>query len=343
MKKLFLHIISIVLPVAGLTAADAARSEVLIMANSIYAHAMAMGGALTAIPANLANALYNPAAMGLDVDYDKKVNLYFNPLSAASALINDSELSSRESKTAYDWLTIIGFFARAVTFSTPAFQFSAILSEELLNNPQKIDEKKFISTRGVLDWNYHSIAARLTLAKQVSLGATGYAFNLLDDTGKMQHSLGSSYGILMRPSDKISAGVSYYNFPEKADSLMFAQHRISTKSVNMGIVYHPFTRMHLAIDFRNVSEEDNNSTNEVHAGIEIIPARFLAIRCGYFQKMQENINTFSLGFGLADFRMFRSAPDRFVFSNIILNYALQVEAEKHDISDIHYLTFLIRL
>ncbi|MBN1480520.1 hypothetical protein JXA70_09640 [candidate division KSB1 bacterium] len=343
MIKLFFQIIVVSLLLVRLSATAEPNSETFVVASSIYARGMAMGGALTAMPDHLENILYNPAAMGLETDFDRKITFYFNPIGGASALLNASELSSRTPKTAYDWLSAVGLFARALTFSTSVFQLSALFSEELLNNPQHLAEDKIVSTRGLLDWNYHAVAARLTLAEQVSLGATGYAFNLINDSGELKRSFGSSYGILMRPSNKISAGVSYYYFPEKADTLLFVQHRISNKSVNMGIVYRPFSSANLAVDFRNVSEEDNNSTNEIHAGLEVILANFLALRGGYFCQPEKNSNIFSLGFGLADFRPFRSVSDRFVFSNIILNYGLQVEQAKRDFFYIHYMTFLIRL
>jgi hypothetical protein len=261
--------------------------------------------------------------------------------------LNPSELSQRRDKDAYDWISAVGIFARALTFSNQLLQLSLVLSEELPDNPYKQSEKRAVSTRGHLDWNYHMASMRLSLAKQVSLGVTGYAFNMLSDekadsTPSMMHRFGASYGILMRPSDNLAAGVSYFKFPAKVDSLMLMQHRITDKSVNIGVVYNPFRRMSIALDFRNVSEEENNSTNEVHAGIEFIPTRFLALRSGYYRQNLEGIDTVTAGVGLGDYRTFAAQTDRFVFSNIILNYALEIASIREDPSYTHYLTFLVR-
>jgi hypothetical protein len=193
-----------------------------------------------------------------------------------------------------------------------------------------------------LDWNYSAVAARLTLAKQVSMGATGYIFHLHPNDEQKEHYSGSSYGILMRPGDKLSAGVSYFNFPQSADTLMLMQHRISNKSINVGVVYSPIQKIRMALDFRNVSQGDSNTTNEVHTGIEIVPTRYFALRGGYFRQNENKVDTVSLGFGFADFRTYSSRTERFVFSNIILNYGLQAEKHKSDYSLVHYLTFLVR-
>ena len=329
------------------TTAMAAWPPMNYAANTIYTRSLSMGGAFTAMESGIENALYNPAAMQSRTIYNAGLDIFLSPVGGTSALLSPSELSQRNDKDAYDWLSAVGLFARALTFSNQLLQLSLVLSEELPDNPEKLDEKKIVSTRGHLDWNYHMASMRLSLAKQVSLGVTGYAFNMLREdelrnNSGLMHRFGASYGILMRPSDNLTAGVSYFKFPAKVDSLMLMQHRITDKSVNIGVVYNPFPRLSIALDFRNVSEEENNSTNEVHAGIEFVPTRFLALRTGYYRQNLEKIDTVAAGFGLGDYRSFVAQTDRFVFSNIILNYALEIASVRDDPSYAHYLTFLIR-
>jgi hypothetical protein len=302
-----------------------------------------MGSAFTAMEAGLENMLFNPAAMGLSVTDRKTFNVYFNPVGGTSALVNRSVLTSRSGKNPSDWLSAVGLFARAASFSKPTFQFSVLLSEELPDNPQKMLNNDMVSTRGHLDWNYHAAAVRLTLAKQVSLGATGYAFQMLSADNSLERKFGSSYGILMRPGDKLSAGLSYFTFPEQADSLMFSHHRITSNSINVGVVYRPHHIIRIAFDFRNASDGGSDTSNEIHAGFELLPTRFFALRGGYNRQNDKQIDVFSAGFGFADFRTYSSQTERFVFSNIILNYGLQAEKHMSEFALVHYLTFLIRI
>ncbi len=313
-----------------------------VTSSSIFARSMSMGSAFTAMEAGLENVLFNPAAMGL-VEGDRKTfNLYLNPVGGIGAIYDRSILTRRSEKQPLDWLSAVGLFARAATFSKPALQISLLLSEELPNNPQKNGQNEIVSTRGHLDWNYHAAAVRVTLARQVSVGATAYAFHMLSDDNTLERKLGSSYGILMRPGDKLSAGVSYFTFPHQADSLMFSHHRITSNSINVGVVYRPHHKTRIALDFRNASDGGSDTSNEVHAGFELVPARFFALRGGYYRQNDNHIDTFSAGFGFADFRAYSSQTERFVFSNIILNYGLQAEKRMSDFALVHYLTFLIR-
>ncbi len=313
-----------------------------VTSSSIYARSMSMGSAFTAMDAGLENILFNPAAMG-PVDADRKnFSFYVDPVAATSAVQQRSVLSIRPDKLPTDWLGVAGLFARAVSFSKPVFQFSILLSEELPFNPQHTAGDEIVSSRGHLDWNYHAAAARLTLAKQVSLGATGYAFQMLTPDNELKRTFGSSYGILMRPGDKLSAGVSYFTFPDQVDSLMFSYHRITSNSINVGVVYRPHLTIRLALDFRNASDGGSDTSNELHAGLEVTPTRFFALRSGYYRQNENQTDIFSAGFGFADFRTYASQTERFVFSNIILNYGLQAEKVMSEYALVHYLTFLVR-
>ncbi|MBN1466766.1 hypothetical protein JXA02_13510 [candidate division KSB1 bacterium] len=331
--KLYRHSVFLLLFLSGL-----GYSEDFIT-SALHARPVAMGGAFTAMEAGLENTLFNPACMSLTSQLDNSLNVYINPIGAASAILHRTELSTRTAWDAKDWLSVVGLFVRSLSFARPVLQAAVILSEELPANPGRSGQA--VAAEGILDWNYHSAAFRITLAKQVSIGFTGYCFNLIDGMEVRRH-VGSSYGILMRPSETFSAGLSYFNLPDKADSLMLLQHRISNKSINLGFVYRPIRKLNLALDFRNVSEEDNNSTNEVHAGVEFYATHFIALRAGYFRQNNEKIDTFSAGCGLSDFRTFASQRERFVLSNIIVNYGVVAEKQVDKPSFIHYLTFLLR-
>ncbi len=311
--------------------------------NFTFTRALAMGGAFTAVEDALESALFNPAALRSDLYGQSAFDLYINPLGTADAAKHRDDLTTRNSLNARDAAGLAGTFFRAATFAQPVFQFSVILSEQLPNNPFTSSTDGKNDTKYILDWHYHAASARVALAKQVSLGATAYAFNSTDEQSQqLTTKLGSSYGILMKPNESFSAGISFFSFPEGPDTLMFQQHRISNKSINVGIAYRLAPYLKGAFDFRNVSQEENNSTNEIHAGLELQPASMLAIRTGYFRNYDSGIDTYSFGLGLADFRTYKTR-ERFVLSRIILNYGVQMEYDPEYLQLAHYLTFQLRL
>lgn len=308
--------------------------------HSSFARAVSMGGAFTAVEDATENSLFNPAALRGDLYGESPFDLYVNPIGVADAVRHRDDLTLRNKLLAKDAVGLAGLAVRGLSYAQPVFQFSMLLIEQLSQNPFTSSNK---GTQHVLDWHYHLASVRLTLADQVSIGATGYAFNHTDPQSQsLITQFGSSYGILMRPNDSFSAGVSFFSFPEGPDSLMFQQHRINNKSINIGVAFRPTSYMTAALDFRNVSQEENNSTNEIHAGVEITPASILALRAGYFRNYDTEIDTYSIGLGLADFRPYKTS-DRFVLSKIILNYGLQFEDDPDDLRFSHYLTFLLRL
>jgi hypothetical protein len=314
--------------------------------NSILSRAPAMGDAFTAVQDNIESGLYNPAALSIEAGAVSSLRFSFNLIGAVDAGYHRSDLSIRPELTSSDLVALLGIFMRSFCITSGPLQFSLVLTEELPNNPYRPAKEKIIATQDALDWNYHMASLRLRLAKQVYMGASLYLFN---QTIPAEHSflqkskMGASYGILMMPASSFSIGLALFNIPTSAESQMFLQHRIHHQSINFGLCYQPFRPLRLAVDFRNVSEEDIQSNSEVHGGIEVLPFRFLALRSGYYHIEELKKDVFSAGVGIADFRDYKPARERFVLSKILLNYTVQAERTRDDISFVHYLTFLIRL
>lgn len=318
------------------------------LTNSILSRAPAMGDAFTAVQDNIESGLYNPAALNSESGGVSSLRFSFNPLGAVDAGIHLNDLSIRKEFTSSDLAAMLGIFMRSFSISPGPLQFSFVLSEELPNNPYRPVTQKKVTTQGVLDWNYHMASVRLRLAKQVSMGATLFLFNqtLFEDQAfKQKMNVGSSYGIFMMPASNFSVGITLFNIPSSAERPMFLQHRIHHQSINFGLCYQPFQKLRLAVDFRNVSEEDAQAKSEVHGGIEVLPFRFLALRSGYYRIAELNRDVFSAGLGISDLRVYKPARERFVLSKILLNYALQAERVRDDnnIMLVHYLSFLLRL
>ncbi len=315
-----------------------AQSQSFSTASFIFSRSTAMGSAFTAVEDGVENVLFNPAAMNYSGVGDKTFYFYLNPMGAAAGLADKQNLTQRKKYRVEDWLALAGLFFRNISFSNSNFQLSLLLSEDLRESALDTSGYAYLDVKGLLDENYHTVAARISLAKQVSLGASAYFFNHYND-GTSKTSFGSSYGIIIKPSDKVQAGISYYNFPVHVDSLMLEKYSLTSKTINVGLSYTPVYQLRLSVDVRNVSGEESASPDEMHVGLELLPSYRIALRAGYLKRGDE-VQKASIGFGLGDFRPFRNETV-FVFSNILLNYALQMDMNKGNRLN-HYLTFLIR-
>lgn len=285
------------------------------------------------------NILYNPAAMNSLGVGDKSIYLTLNPIGAVAAVANLEDLSARERRKGSFWLGLGGVFFKSLSLSNQTFQLSFLMSEDLraASFDKKINDN--LNTNGLLDLNYHAAALRISLARQVSIGASAFYFNHYKDGKRDAPSFGSSYGIMMKPSSQLYAGISYFYFPDHVDSLMLEAYGLKKNTVNAGITYSPIYKVKLALDIRNISGDDSASPDQIHAGIEVLPSYRLALRAGFCGKTGDGQNV-SFGFGVGDFRPFRTESD-FVFSNILLNYGLVAEINDYNHLK-HSLTFLIR-
>ena len=337
MKKII--ILYIVVIFVLMTSVVPAVENSLPSPSSSFARSAAMGGAFTAVEDDFENILFNAAAMRPHALVDKHFSLSLNPAGAAlSACYYNSLTSSPKIDSEY-LLALGGLLVRHISFANQTVQFSILLSEDL--RKATFDSSSFsnFNTDGLLDNYYHASAIRITPAQQISIGVSGYYFNIAKDGQRQTPALGGGYSILIKPSAALSAGVSYFYFPDAVDSLMFDLYGLKKRTVNAGIVYSPLYRLKFAVDARNISGDEGSSPGQIRAGIEVLPGYFFALRGGYAQKAK-NSHYVTLGFGIGDFRPFRTESS-FVFSNILLNYALETEIEKPDALR-HSLTFLIR-
>lgn len=312
-----------------------------LMTSSSFVRAAAMGQAFTAVQDEMESVLYNPA--GLVNNRTGSLHFYLNPLAAVDAFSHRDALSQRQAFSSADAAAALGLLLRGVSFSPGPVQFAIRLAEELPNNPYR-DPAKPLSTKGLLDWNFHTASVRLKFAKQISMGATFLLF--AQSTSEKQQSLtwGASYGVHLLPAANFSVGISLFNLPVSVRSVMTEQYRMGHQSVNFGLCWQPLQPLRISMDFRNVTQEDSLSAGgELHGGIELIPVPFLALRSGYYRDEEVGREVLSVGFGLSNFRRYALQRERFVLSKFLLNYALQVERAEDDTQLVHQLTFLLRI
>ena len=302
-----------------------------------------MGSAFTAVESPMESSVANPASFANTVlETDRDFKFYLNPITSVLAAQNGEEMWQNRNMQALDWLSYTGFFLKAVSFTGPALNLHLSLSEELPSNPIQPNNNQMPSIEGMLDWNYHSVSAQIRLAEQVSLGASGFIFNTTTPADTVAALYGSSYGILMRPSERFSAGLTYFDLPMTADTLMYSHHRISDETINVGVAYKPWPNMTVALDFRNVSGDTKPASRELHAGAELQIGPILCLRGGFFQNKETGSNVYSAGFGIVQLPSFGVQRRSFLFRHLVMDYTVRAIQNDQAFSYQHYATLLLK-
>ncbi len=296
---------------------------------------------MTAVQDAAGSSLYNPAAMGFYHDnQNSRFSMFLDPLGAAFAVNNQAELSAEEKFDGVDWLNLTGLFVKACTVSSQNFSVALVLAEHLGTNPYM--EKKYVSNKGILDWNYNILATRIVLASQVSIGASGFLFSSMGDQS-VKRNFGSSYGVYLQPGPKISVGIAYFDLPDEMDTIFLQRYRIIDETINVGIQFQPAHFFKLSADLRNVTEEGREFIREAHLGTEISPWTWIALRGGYYKDLLNHTRQYSLGVGLLNNNWFKSLDSQLVSSHYTINYALQMDYTDKTLNYVHYLSVLFRL
>lgn len=339
MKKILLTIFMLILFAEN---SHANYNSTFYTTSSVFARAMGMGRAYTAVKDGLASIIYNPAAFQKQQP-GSPFHLYINPVGAYAASKSWQALQDIDTQRSIEGLGVAGLFFRSMMYATPAFRLTLLLSEELPDSPTQKDDSDSFSGEHVMDWHYHTLSTQIRLAEQVSIGASGYAFMLQnEDAENYQKKFGGSYGITMNPSKQFSAGIAYYALPDIADSLFYKQHRIVNETVNVGVAYQPSQNVTLALDVRNVTEDDKLSSREIHVGAEGVLGSLFAFRGGYYHRLDQN-DVYSCGLGIADHKMYPSQEDHFFINRLSLNYSMEILKQETDFALTHYVTMLFRL
>jgi hypothetical protein len=301
-----------------------------------------MGGTGTGLLDGLGSAIYNPATLGFhNPAQSRNIALFFNPIGGISALSDRQNLSVKDRLEGLDWLNYAGLYMKALAYSSTSFTALLVLSEQLTPFPVTRQRKNIFSGQGILDSNYSTLSARLRLANQVAIGVTGFLFTARDEQTERREP-GTSYGVFIQPSAVVSVGVVYFDLPDILADSFRNQSRFEDQTVNVGLSYQPFKSFTLALDLRNVSEEEQELNREFHVGVEYSPLAYFALRTGFYRKEDTRENIYSCGLGLLDSNLFHGAQGQFVFRDFSVNYGLQIEQLEEVYQYNHFLSMLVR-
>jgi hypothetical protein len=310
--------------------------------SSVTTRLRGMGNAFTAVVDKTSAGMFNPALIGfIPRAKPNGFSILINPVETFSAIGQYDDLAAREKLNGLDWLNAAGLMVRSISFYHTVFRTSLVLSEPLSYPPFYRRGNEFIDLSGLLDWNFGTLATSLQLAQQVAIGAAGY-FITADGFADKRRSYGSSYGVALQPTGRLTIGMAYFDFNNDVAFLFQPVDRIIDETINLGISYKPIDQWLLALDIRNASDDQKPVERELHFGTEFSLGSLLAIRSGmYFVARDKNVYSVGIGVLPADFLF---GLKKFFHQNeFLLNYSLCVENFDDTLDYKQYLILSIRI
>ncbi len=283
---------------------------------------MGMGGAFTAIAGELQTAFYNPATFNLaDLSHGLKLSVFFNPM--VSIGLFDLYNKTNKELSVNEWWNVFRVLPKAVVLSTSRLEFGLVNHEELEERVAYHPHVRFFEADHFFQYHAESAVLRMKLATQVQIGgAVQYYTVLIGDS--LRHGFGTSYGVFILPNPRVNIGVVFINVPNEMANVRLNADRFEDETVNVGISYHPFSLSTVAIDVRNLTEESQKTTRELHVGLEQGLWQHLFLRLGYYRDRLLKEDHYSAGIGLLNLNLFQRGENHFSVPVLALNYAISV-------------------
>ncbi|MBN2090056.1 hypothetical protein JW964_10590 [candidate division KSB1 bacterium] len=301
---------------------------------------LAMGGAFSAVQDNIAAIQYNPAAFSQYISPQKlKVTFYLNPVAPIVAGYEYQQKTGQEqNQLLQEFLKTVTLGIKGVIFSLNAVETGFIFLEE----PIPLNSRaKFFSTKSFWSNYSNSFFFRLRLAPQVAIGVNTTLYHQ-DQTNQKKWHLGNSYGIFISPNPKTSVGVYYFALPDQLTNYREKLDRLGHDTINIGVAYHPETATTIALDVRNITQENATHAREVHIGLERNFGNWFALRSGWFQTTSR-VRYYSGGIGLIADNLFKKSDAYLQNPYYLINYSLVVEESKSQTQNWHFFSFALRI
>ena len=313
-----------------------------VVFSSLNTRPIGLGGAYTSVVGTDISAVYNPALSAFySTGKSGRFSLLLTPIETISAIKYKNDLSIDDSFKGWDWLNILGVFTKSFSYSNAGLKTVLILTEQLPNNPFADNNKKVMNSGGLLNWNYSTLSTTLQLAKQISIGISGFVVTA-DSLSEHRRSFGTSYGVAIRPDEKLTVGVAYFDFNNSVADIFLTQHRFVDETINVGISFSPTNSWLFSADVKNVSDEEKEIISELHTGAEFSPWSSLAVRVGYFKEEKKN-NVYSFGLSLLRGDLFEQSIKTIYLRQFFINYGLQIKDVHNTLNYSHFLSMTIRI
>jgi len=302
---------------------------------------MAMGGAFLAVLDETASMAWNPAGFTVPLcRRGSRARVHANALGAAAILqetgiLTGVETDEFERLPGLEKISIaLGSVCKAVTFRTGSLCAGALLLEEGLD-PSVLAESQGLADAGdLLDSYYTTFALSFNLAPTVSVGAAHTVFAGLDASGDRVYGGARAYGALLRPSEHLAVGLTYFDVAPGFEDVRRDLEGFSPRTMNAGVAYVPFPSLLLTFDLRDLSERWDSTALEPHGGLEWWAGRHVALRAGAYAEEDGGDGVLTLGAGVISMERCRGAGAEHGDACVV-NYATLLstgEAPKHLLS-----------
>jgi len=299
-----------VLVCAILVLASRCTGDEWIVFSTAKVRAMALGGAYFSAEDDLFSAQWNPASFGSPGRLrHRRIRIVLSPATTILALNalrtrnsswnRDDRLSEREAIFSALW------GVKAVSIEWRNWNLAFVNTDEPLR--QRADGESAIGGWNGVTGHTYTLALAFKLAPEVTIGASVTREERSD--GIAEQGWGGSFGILVRPSRYLNAGLTYVSRPEGLSELDEDLERIDRGTVNGGISVYPWTGMVLLLDLRNLDNSGSKfGSAEPHVGIEQTIRGIMSLRAGWHRVIESKGNVVTCGFGVKPF--WRTAPSR---------------------------------
>jgi hypothetical protein len=301
---------------------------------------LAMGGAFTAVQDNLAAIEYNPAAFSQYLSPQKfRLTFFLNPVAPfVSGYDYFNKIKPDQNQPLKEFFKAVALGIKSIIFTLNAFETGFLFLEEPIRMNSQSD---FFSTQSFWSNYSNSFFFRLRLAPQVAIGVNTTLY-YRDQISTKKWNFGNSYGIFISPNNKTSVGVYYFALPDQLTTYRENLDRLGHDTINIGLAYHPEPATTLALDIRNITQENASHSREVHVGLERNFGNWFALRSGWFQT-SSRIKYYSGGIGLIGENLFKKSDNLLRNPFYLINYSLVVGQTNHELMNWHFFSFTLRI
>jgi len=333
----------IILIVLGFSSIGFSQQHYFFTLSTIKARPLAMGSAYTAIEDDIVSASYNPATLSLyRFDKDYRLTLYLNliaPTTLYSERFRDDPPNQPTNESVFRTALL---FMKSLVFTGKFIDAALIFNEQLLDENFLFNQKRFFQNCDLWENSYYTLVTRIKLADRVSIGASG-SFYVKKIAEEVRQGVGFSYGILLKPSTRMTVGLAFVDFPNDMPEIRVPLERMADQTMNIGVSFKPSSSTTFSVDLRNLTEDDRKGVREAHLGFEQNLFSILAIRGGYFKERFADTHTLAGGIGLIDSNLMFADENHFNHPQFILNYSFVYQKNKQQIFNWHVLSLLIRI
>jgi len=265
---------------------------------------MAMGGAFMAVDDELAAMAWNPAGfVPSNCGSDSRFRVHINALGALPIINETGLLTGEESEPfaslpAFERLSIVlGSVAKAATVRVGGLAVGALLLEEHLDPEGLAAPGGLADASDLLSAYYTTFAVAFRMAPSVTIGASEIVLSGWDVPGERKNGEGRTYGVLLRPNDKVTVGLTYLDLSSDFEHYRLGVEGLASRTMNAGLAYRPSEELLLTFDLRDLSEKHEETSLEPRVGVEWMLWGRGAFRAGAYREDAGATNVLTMGIG----------------------------------------------